>query len=50
MNNIPDEHKDLLFSNPEKYKKFFDKTYGHGASDKVLQTMRATKEEEEKGS
>ena len=37
--NIPQDHKDLLRSNPDKYRNFFDQTYGFGSANKVLQQM-----------
>ena len=39
MDNIPQAHKDLLKSNPDKYSNFFDETYGFGMSRKVLQQL-----------
>ena len=43
---IPQEHKDLLRSNPEKYREEFDKTYGSGASTSVLQQMETLEQQE----
>ncbi len=37
--NISQEHKDLLRSNPEKYRRMFDEQYGSGAADRILAQM-----------
>ena len=44
MDNIPEEHKKLLRSNPDKYSNYFDKTYGSGMSIKVLQQLEQEEE------
>ena len=45
--NIPQQHKDLLYSNPEKYRDYFEKTYGFGSASKVLQQLQEEKDEAE---
>ena len=45
--NIPQQHKDLLYSNPEKYRDYFEKTYGFGSASKVLQQLQEEKNEAE---
>ena len=44
MDNIPEEHKKLLRSNPDKFRNYFDETYGIGMSTKVLQQMEQEEE------
>ena len=39
MDNIPQEHKDLLRSNPDEFTKFFDEKYGIGSAQRVLTQM-----------
>ena len=44
MDNIPEEHKKLLRSNPDKFRHYFDEPYGIGMSTKVLQQMEQEEE------
>ena len=41
MDGIPQEHKNLLRANPDKYRQFFEEQYGAGSASTILQQMEA---------